>query len=357
MLLVPSLPIAAEHPVPHYPTDILPSVFSWTNINGTDYSTPIKNQAPAPTCEAYALLAALETLVQYQLGYPCDIDLSEAHLFFYAGGTCDWGVYLPDAAEYLIEYGVPDEGCFPDPHLPYDTSFESIPGWENRTVKISEWGWVDLQPEAMKQALVEHGPLIICMLTRADFFRYHRGIYIPRGPVKGGHVITIFGYNDEDRYWLIRNSAGPDWGEDGWIRVSYDAHRPDHPFFWPFYGGTGVMYIDGVYGTLKPDVPQIYIEQPTIFTTYVRGRKIPTVFTSLFWYQKGAPRIFGPLTIETSAVNTGYVEFYVDDVFQAVDESPPYTWNLDTSRGLHRLEVRAYNNNTFSKDVIDLHQI
>ena len=49
-------------------TTDLPSYFSWRNINGIDYATPIKNQAPAPTCEAYGLCASLETLMQYQMG-------------------------------------------------------------------------------------------------------------------------------------------------------------------------------------------------------------------------------------------------------------------------------------------------
>ena len=138
-------------------TSTLPSAFSWTNINGTDFTTSIKNQAPAPTCEAYALVAALDTLVQYKVGYPFDCDLSEAHLFFYSGGTCNWGVDVKDSANYLLEYGVPDEGCFPDPHRPQDSPFESLPGWENRTVKISEWGWIPNEENAIKQALIEHG--------------------------------------------------------------------------------------------------------------------------------------------------------------------------------------------------------
>ncbi|MHA1280120.1 MAG: hypothetical protein ACTSQ8_23245, partial [Candidatus Helarchaeota archaeon] len=37
----------------------LPSSFTWRDINGTDYTTSIKNQAPAPTCEAYGLVASL----------------------------------------------------------------------------------------------------------------------------------------------------------------------------------------------------------------------------------------------------------------------------------------------------------
>ena len=76
----------------------LPSSFTYRNIDGVDYTTPIKNQAPAPTCEAYALCAALETMMQYKTKEIYNPDLSETHLYFYAGGTYEAGyVNLIDA--------------------------------------------------------------------------------------------------------------------------------------------------------------------------------------------------------------------------------------------------------------------
>ena len=114
----------------------LPSSFSYRNIDGIDYTTPIKNQAPAPTCEAYGLCAALETMIQYKTKEIFNPDLSETHLYFYAGGTYESGyVNLVDAVKYLMETGVPDEGCYPDLRRPYDYPFTSLDGWENRTVR------------------------------------------------------------------------------------------------------------------------------------------------------------------------------------------------------------------------------
>ena len=34
----------------------VPSSFSWRDINGTDYTTPIRDQSPAPTCEAFGFV-------------------------------------------------------------------------------------------------------------------------------------------------------------------------------------------------------------------------------------------------------------------------------------------------------------
>ena len=335
----------------------LPSKFSWQNINGTDYTTSIKDQEPAPTCETYALCSALETLVQYKVGYPFECDLSEIHLFFYPGGNIKWGVHVVDAANYLVEYGVPDEGCSPDPHRSYEYPYESLDGWENRTVKIKEWGWVYNNIESIKQALVKYGPLIICMIVWSDFIYYKGGIYTTKwwAQIKAGHVITIVGYDDDQECWIVRNSAGEDWGEDGYARVSYYSHNPIHPFIWPFYGGTGIMYIDGVYGNLMPDVPRIYIEHPKRQHTYIFGYEFPTILSKLSFIQTGVPRVLGQIIFKVNATNTNKVEFYLDNQPLEVLDQPPFELNIHASSGLHTIETLAYKEKNISKDIMDVY--
>lgn len=352
LLLVPIIPISAEKLDSIVEQCNLPTYFSWQDINGTDYTTPIKDQSPAPTCETYGLCASLETLMQYQMGERYGPDLSETHLYFYAGGTYEAGyVNLIDAANYLMEYGVPDEGCYPDPHRPFDYPFESLPGWENRTVKIQDWGWVDHDVDAIKSALMEHGPLVICISFPIDFFYYRGGVYEPRwGRHGGGHVVTIVGYDDIDECWIVKNSWGTRWGETGWFRMSYDAN-----IFADWYGeGTGIMYIDGVYGNLKPDVPKVQIETPKFLHTYVFGRGFPTIFKKLP-IQKAAARIFGNLEAEVTAENTDKVEFYIDGVLQDIDDEAPFKCYLQATRGIHTLEIRATNDYNTSLDIVDFY--
>ena len=333
-------------------TDV-PPYFSWRDINGTDFTTPIKNQAPAPTCEAYALVASLETKMQYKMGERYNPDLSEAHLYFYPGGTIRAGyVNIIDAANYLMEHGIPDEGCFPDPHRPYDFPFESLPGWENRTVKISEWGWVGHDEETMKRALIEHGPLMVCMYFWRDFYSYTGGVYRHRwGLLAGGHVMAIVGYDDSEQCWIIKNSWGTDWGEDGWVRIAYDSLNIAE-----WYGeGTGVMYLGDVYGNLMPDVPKIKIEQPDIYHTYIFEHEFSTIFREVPGIQTGAPRVVGPLEIKVNASNTNRVEFYVDGEPKYVDEEQPYEWDLEAEPGIHTIETFAYDDGgVVSKDIVDV---
>ncbi len=347
LILIPSMAIGNSSK-----GDDLPPYFSWRDINGIDYTTPVKNQAPAPTCEAYALVAVLETKMQYEAGKIYNPDLSEAHLYFYAGGTIKAGyVNIIDAANYLVEHGVPDEGCFPDPHRPYDFPFESLPGWENRTVKIKEWGWVNHDMDSIKKALIEHGPLAICVHLYKDFYYYRGGIYHHRwGKRAGGHVMMLAGYDDYNQCWIVKNSWGKSWGEDGWVRIAYDSLDIAE-----WYGkGTGIMYLDGIYGNLMPHVPKIYIEKPTIYHTYFFGFEFPTILRDIPFIQKGAPRIFGAIPIKLNVSNASIVEFYVDGNLMQVDEEQPYEWIYNGKEGLHTIEVYAYDENgNASKDIID----
>ena len=347
LILIPSMAISNSSK-----GNDLPPYFSWRDINGVDYITPVKNQAPAPTCEAYALVAVLETKMQYKVGKIYNPDLSEAHLYFYAGGTIKAGyVNIIDAANYLMEHGVPDEGCFPDPHRPYDFPFESLPGWENRTVKIKEWGWVAHDMDSIKKALIEHGPLAICAHLYKDLYYYHGGIYHHRwGRRAGGHVMMLAGYDDYNQCWIVKNSWGTSWGEDGWVRIAYDSLDIAE-----WYGkGTGIMYLDGIYGNLMPDVPKIYIEKPTIYHTYLFNFEFPTIWRNMPFIQEGAPRIFGAIAIKLNVSNASIVEFYVDGNLMQVDEEQPYEWVYDGKEGLHTIEAYAYDGNgNVSKDIID----
>jgi len=220
-------------------------------------------------------------------------------------------------------------------------------------MKISEWGWVELSDSSIKSALIEHGPLVFCARLYKDFHYYSGGIYRHTwGPRVGGHVMTLFGYNDTEGCWIVKNSAGTSWGEEGWAHVAYD-----HIDFADWYGeGTGVMYIDGIYGEFEPDVPQVYIDQPRIFTTHFFGQEFSSIFRNSP-LQKAAPRIFGDVEILISASNTDLVEIYVDDVFQTSFTEEPYVWMLRIEPGLHTLEVHAHNSETVSKDIIDFYKI
>jgi len=338
----------------------LPESFTWQDVDGVDYTTEIKDQSPAPTCEAYALCAALETILQCQKNETYNPDLSETHLYFYPGGTYEAGyVNLIDAANYLIDTGVPDEGCYPDPHRAYDYPFISLEGWENRTVKINKWGWVNNTVTEIKEALIENGPLVFCARFWKDFYFYREGVYRHRwGRIAGGHVMTIVGYDDNEQCWIVKNSWGKSWGLDGWYKMAYDADMITGTWYKRYDENcTGIMYLGKAYGNIEPDVPKVYIENLNKSKTYFFGKEIPIIFNKFNFFTSSTPRIFGDFEIKVSAENTDRVDFYLDGIKSHTDDTSPYTWRIEAIKGRHTLIVKAINEHNESMDIRDFYKI
>lgn len=220
--------------------DELPSSFSWRDLDGVDFSTPVKNQSPYGSCETFAITAALEIMVQYKVGYPFGCDLSEAHLYFHSGGNLDWGSYPENDTNYLVEYGIPDEACWPYPSdlkaYPLNTS---CPGWQNRTVKIEEWWYLPEDINAIKHALVTNGPVPTYFMSYKDFIQHKEGVYEHKwGKIHGPHYVTIVGYNDDPGYWIVKNSWGTNFQEEGWFKIKYGECSIEKKS----------IYLSGVYG-------------------------------------------------------------------------------------------------------------
>ena len=177
---------------------------------------------------------------------------------------------------------------------------------------------------------------------------------------EGGHLITIFGYNDNQRYWLIKNSWGADWGEDGWVRVSYDSHSDERPFFRAFYGGTGILYIDGIYGNFQPEAPKVYIEKPVRGLTYFNNLSWKYSFLRKIFIQRGEAIIIKGTTIEIdTSDDTKYVEVFIDKELKYNITAPPFKYYLNCETyGLHELKLLAYNDKkNASMDIMDIFTI
>ena len=63
------------------------------------------------------------------------------------------------------------------------------------------------------------------------------GIYkhVAGEPV-GGHCICIVGYDKAARYWIVKNSRGATWGEQGFFRIGFGECAID----------SGMLGVEGV---------------------------------------------------------------------------------------------------------------
>jgi C1A family cysteine protease len=209
-----------------------PSAHNWRDVDGGDWTTPIRDQGNCGACVAFGILGAVETMAKWAGGDPgVDPNLSEAHLFFCGcGSCCDTGTWPEELLDYLADHGVPDEACFPyrDRNMPCRNTCAD---WEERAVRISAWQEI-LDVETRKQWLSSIGPVVGAMAVYRDFFFYTGGVYHPSGAeaAMGYHAVTVVGYDEAQSAWLCKNSWGTGWGEAGWFRLAYGTCGLDTEF-------------------------------------------------------------------------------------------------------------------------------
>jgi C1A family cysteine protease len=220
----------------------LPSSFDWRDVDGVDWTTPVRDQAGCGSCAAFATNGAFESVVQIETGVNFGCDLSEAYLFFCGGRSCDGGWFIDSAVSFFQYNGVPDEACFP--YVDVDTSCDQREeNWPTRLVYATETGSISNSVSNIQNALLEYGPLATNMEVYSDFFGYRSGVYeYVSGEFEGHHAIIIVGYDDADQSWICKNSWGVGWGMQGWFKMKYNECTI----------GTYTFYFNEVYGNIQP---------------------------------------------------------------------------------------------------------
>jgi len=75
--------------------------------------------------------------------------------------------------------------------------------------------------EAMEE-IFKNGPIETGFTVYEDFISYKSGVYRhTTGGFLGGHAVKIVGFGEEnnEKYWIVANSWGEDWGEKGFFRI------------------------------------------------------------------------------------------------------------------------------------------
>ena len=248
----------------------LPSQLDWRNKDGQNWVSPILDQANCGSCVAFASIGVLETQYKISSLLPSfNAKFSPQHIFSCGGGACNWGWMPENAARYLQRSGAPDEAC-----MPYQSGATgqdvacsaSCPDASQRSVKIASYstptrGSTDVN--AVKQAL-QNGPLVTTLTVYADFMAYAGGVYKhTTGDYMGGHAVSIIGYDDSKNAFIIRNSWGEEWGENGFGYVSYDDES-----------GVG----DETWGYTMPSIAGgVSVESPTDYSYFTNSVPVKAV--------------------------------------------------------------------------------
>ncbi|MFO0558407.1 MAG: C1 family peptidase [Polyangiales bacterium] len=197
------------------------------------FLTEVENQEDTNSCAANAVAGAYEYLVKRHLGEEA-YDVSR--LFIYYNGRAvdgieneDEGSVIGSLIESLKQYGACSEATWPfDAEIvneqPSDEAYQ-----EASEFLIEDTAVVPTRLEAWKSALAEGYPIIFGISLFRSFDKHRKPGLVPMPSPRessreshGGHAMLAVGYSDQDRVFIVRNSWGTDWGDDGYCYIPYD---------------------------------------------------------------------------------------------------------------------------------------
>tara|TARA_X000001036_G_scaffold437639_1_gene483412 strand:+ start:1191 stop:2147 length:957 start_codon:yes stop_codon:yes gene_type:complete len=201
----------------------VPDSVDWRDKNAV---TPVKNQGQCGSCWSFSATGAMEGAWAIAKGEL--LSLSEQQLMdcsiSYGDMVCNGGL-MDNAFEYAIDNGM----CTEDED-PYEASRGSCVDCDT---KATFSGCVDVTPNnqlELKEAVAQ-GPVSVAIQADTAAFQFYSG-----GVITGNacgtnldHGVLVVGYGEEDgqMYWLVKNSWGDSWGDQGYVKIARTESKND----------------------------------------------------------------------------------------------------------------------------------
>ncbi|UKK47798.1 C1 family peptidase [Prevotella sp. E9-3] len=212
--------------------------WDWRNRHGKNWMTSVKNQGNCGSCWAFSAIGALEAYVNLYYNKQLNMNLSEQQLVscIYSNG-CSGG-NRGVALNYIKNNGVVNEGCFPYTATNSDCSNKCDSPDEE--VFLGNYGSLSFNEDSIKKKL------FVAPVTFGISDWGHALVLVGYKTIEVGDYIYIRSsdetvwvqINSTDHsyligktVWILKNSWGTSWGDNGYAYVYVNAANLNTPYY------------------------------------------------------------------------------------------------------------------------------
>lgn len=208
---------------PCTPHVALPSSFDWRTQGGCP---PVRNQSSCGGCWAFGTVGPLECNILIKDGLT--VDLSEQWLI--NCNSSDWscaagGWWAHDYHLYRMD-SCGGTGAVLESSLPFQARDGACTCPFPHPYAINSWAFIGSETaiadtNAIKQAILDYGPVGSAVYVSSAFQAYTSGVFNACSNSSVNHAVVLVGWDDSQQCWIMRNSWGASWGENGYMRIRY----------------------------------------------------------------------------------------------------------------------------------------
>lgn len=191
--------------------------------------TPVKNQQQCGSCWAFSATGSMEGANFIKNGNL--VSLSEQQLVDCSGPQGDKGCFggiMDSAFRYVIQNG----GIDSESDYPYSarTGSCSTSKAQKHAVKLTSFQDVPPNDEGQLESAVAQQPVSVAIEADQPNFQFYKsGVFDAACGTQLDHGVLVVGYGADNGkpYWIVKNSWGEGWGNNGYIWIAKNIQKKE----------------------------------------------------------------------------------------------------------------------------------